>query len=120
MGYIVFIITFVYVILYSHNPKRPGRAEYYVMAYFVTQFMECIREFIHIDALNMTGKLAESRRHNLWQFGDFLVAAVCLCAGGFRFFTEFTDYGMLIYRVSSIYWNMRLYKYLGVHRYAFK
>lgn len=26
-------------------------------------------------------------------------------------------YGMLIYRISSVYWNLRLYKYMTVHRF---
>lgn len=117
IAYVIFIIALAYIILYPQDPQCPDWIEWYVIAYFTTQFLECIREFISIDAMSLSEKVAEIRL-NVWRFGDLLVTSICLFCGVVLRLTGFFNYGMLIFRVSSIYWNLRLYKYLGAHRFV--
>jgi len=103
--------------MYPQDPASLSWIEMYVIACIVTQGVECIREFIDIDALSTWGKLVEMRE-NLWQLGDFFIVILCLVGASLRILDGYFEYGMVILRSSSIYWNLRLYKFLGVHRFV--
>ncbi|ODN05967.1 Transient receptor potential cation channel trpm [Orchesella cincta] len=116
-AYVAFVIAFAYVILYPQDPDNPGWVECYVISYFVTNLFECIRDFLHIEALSFSQRLSGFQQ-DFWQFGDFVASCVCLFVAVVLRFVGHFEYGMLTYKISSIYWNLRLYKYLGAHRFV--
>ncbi|ODM97521.1 Transient receptor potential cation channel trpm [Orchesella cincta] len=117
IAYIIFMFTLAYVILYPQDPSSIGWVEIYVVACVFTQGLECIREFIYIDALSISQKLKQMGE-TVWQFGDFFVVIIFLVGTSLRLIDGYFEYGMVTLRTSSIYWNLRLYKFLGVHRFV--
>lgn len=77
----------------------------YVIAYCAALGLEVIREFLLIDALNYSQKFVEFQSH-VWQIADLIGVCFFMIGLGLRLTSSF-DYGLLIYRVSSIYWNLR-------------
>lgn len=67
--------------------------------------LEVFRDFLAIDALNWSQKLVEFKTH-VWQMLDLFWVTFFMLGVILRTTHNF-DYGMLMYRVSSIYWNLR-------------
>jgi len=104
-----------FVILNPVHPERPRFSEMYVISFMITLGIDTFREFLQIDANTLSQKWIEFQFQR-WQLLDFMVIIVFMFGVGLRF-SEHFQHGLIIYRVSSIYWNLRLYKYMGVHRF---
>jgi transient receptor potential cation channel subfamily M protein 3 len=98
-----------------------GYLEMYVIAFLASLACEALREFLCIDAYSCAQKWSEFRT-NAWLIADFLVIGFFMVGVALRSHTNgdpwFFQYGMLMYKVASIYWYLRLYKYMSVHRFV--
>ena len=117
MAYIVFVCILAYVILVPQDKHAAGPLEIYVISYVGSHGLDCIREFLTIDAYNW-GQKWNMLKERIFVLSDFFIVCFFMVGVGLRFTPEYFNYGMLLYRVSSIYWNLRLYKYMGVHRFV--
>ncbi|OXA57464.1 Transient receptor potential cation channel trpm [Folsomia candida] len=104
-AYLIFVILLGYLILVPQDPKRLHFVEIYIVAYLISLGLEVCREFLLIDALNYAQKLIEFRSH-IWQITDFVGVSFFMVGVCLRH-TYYFEHGILIYRVSSIYWNIR-------------
>ena len=93
----------------------------YVIGYLGSLACETMREFICIDAYSWSQKW-NVFRNNAWLIADFSIVGLFMVGVSLRCHPTadpaFFNYGMLIYKVTSIYWNLRLYKYMSVHRFV--
>jgi hypothetical protein len=102
------------LILVPQDPKHIGAIEIYVIAYLGALGLEVLRDFLAIDALNWSQKLVEFKTHT-WQISDFVSVTFFMIGAVLRHGYLF-EYGMLIYRVSSIYWNLRYAKIIFTNK----
>lgn len=116
-GYLIFIVGLWYVCLYNQDPHRIGWVELYVTLCMFTQMVESVREFIFMEALTFSKKIAEMKE-NMLRLTDFFMVLLFICGTTIRFIDGYFQYGMVIYRASSMYWNLRIYKYLAVNRFV--
>ncbi|XP_069671775.1 transient receptor potential cation channel trpm isoform X1 [Periplaneta americana] len=115
IAYIVFLMTFTYVVLVKTDPV-PSWQELYTIAYICTLACEKIREIVSSEPVAISHKLSVWA-WNMWNPCDaaaiiFFLIGVCL-----RFRVSSMQVGRLIFCVDIMYWYLRILNILGVNKY---
>jgi len=115
IAYIVFLISFTYVVLVKTDVK-PSWQELYTIAYICTLACEKVREIVSSEPVAISHKLSVWA-WNMWNPCDaaaiiFFLIGLCL-----RLRLSSMQVGRLIFCVDIIYWYLRILNILGVNKY---
>ncbi|XP_033608000.1 transient receptor potential cation channel trpm isoform X2 [Cryptotermes secundus] len=115
IAYIVFLVTFTYVVLVKMDMK-PSWQELYTIAYICTLAFEKVREIVSSEPVAVSHKLSVWA-WNMWNPCDaaaiiFFLIGLCL-----RLRLSSMQVGRLIFCVDIVYWYLRILKILGVNKY---
>ncbi|XP_021919467.1 transient receptor potential cation channel trpm isoform X2 [Zootermopsis nevadensis] len=115
IAYIVFLVTFTYVVLVKTDIK-PSWQELYTIAYVITLACEKVREIVSSEPVAISHKLSVWA-WNMWNPCDaaaiiFFLIGLCL-----RLRVSSMQVGRLIFCVDIVYWYLRILNILGVNKY---
>ncbi|RDD39507.1 Transient receptor potential cation channel subfamily M member 2 [Trichoplax sp. H2] len=113
ISFFSFIILYAYMILSDFRSPYPGAAEYILIVWTFSLFVEELRQLIRSEAETFSKKLA-SYLSDLWNIADVVALAFVITAIVLRFFEQTRETGRIIYCLGFIIYCLRVLQIYSV------